>query len=143
MYPLEIQKSAQECLERSRECLNVKNYIGSILWLRRALEMEPHSSDYRAMLGHSLAAVPEYRHEAVEQFQMAIKLNPMHIAAHFQQAQVLEQMKLTSRARPHHVRVLELDANHREARERLNRIDSAAPRPASRPSLLGRLSGRR
>jgi curved DNA-binding protein CbpA len=139
----ENQQSAQECLERSRECLAVKNYIGSILWLRRAIEVEPDSSSYRAMLGHSLAAVPEYRHEAVEQFQMAIKLDPSHIAAHFQYAQVLEQMKLPSRARPHYVRVLELDANHREARERLNRIDSAAPRPISRPSLLGRLAGRR
>jgi tetratricopeptide (TPR) repeat protein len=139
----EVQQTANECLKRSRECMVVKNYIGSILWLRRVIEIEPQSSSFRAMLGHSLAAVPEYRHEAVEQFQIAIKLDPTHIAAHFQYAQTLEQMKLPSRARPHYVRVLELDSSHREARERLNRIDSAAPRPVSRPSLLGRLTGRR
>lgn len=139
----EAQQSARECLEKSRECLAVKNYVGSILWLRRAIEVEPQSSGYRVMLGHSLAAVPEYRHEAVEQFEKAIELDPSHVAAHFQYAQMLEQMKLPGRARFHYVRALELDANHREARERLNRIDSAVPRPASRASLLGRLTGRR
>jgi DnaJ domain len=139
----EIQPSARESLERSRECLAVKNYIGSILWLRRAVEAEPRSSGYRAMLGRSLAAVPEYRHEAVEQFEKAIELDPSHIAAHFQYAEMLEQMKLPGRARLHYARVLELDINHREARARLNRIDSAAPRPISRSSLLSRLTGRR
>jgi DnaJ domain len=137
-----LQASARECLERSRECLAVKNYIGSILWLRRAIEADPRSSTYRTMLGHSLAALPEYRLEAVEQFERAIELDPSHIAAHFQYAQMLQQMKLPGRARRHYVRVLELDMNHREARERLNRIDSATPRPTSRSSLLGRLTGR-
>jgi hypothetical protein len=138
-----LQASARECLERSRECLAVKNYIGSILWLRRAIEVDPRSSTYRTMLGHSLAAVPEYRHEAVEQFEKAIELDPSHIAAHFEYAKMLERMKLPGRARRYYVRVLELDMDHREARERLNRIDSATPRPASRSSLLGRLTGRR
>jgi hypothetical protein len=138
-----LQASARECLERSRECQAVKNYIGSILWLRRAIELDPRSSAFRTMLGHSLAAVPEYRHEAVEQFEKAIELDPSHIAAHFEYAQMLELMKLPGRARRYYVRVLELDMDHREARERLNRIDSATPRPASRSSLLGRLTGRR
>jgi curved DNA-binding protein CbpA len=135
--------SALSCLEKSRECLMVKNYIGSILWLRRAIEVEPLSSSYRVMLGHSLAAVPEYRQEAIEQLQKAIELDPSHIPAHFLYAQMLEQMKLPWRARSHYIRVLELDTNHREARERIHRIDTATPRPVSRPSLLGRLTGRR
>ncbi len=121
----------------------MKNYAGSILWLRRAIEADPRSSRYRAMLGHSLAAIPEYRREAVEQFEKAIELDPTYIAAHLQYAQMLEQMKMPGRARRHYVRVLELDMDHREARERLNRIDSAAPRSASRVSLLDRLTGRR
>ena len=138
-----IQAPARECLERSRECLAVKNYVGSILWLRRAIEVDPRSPAYRTMLGHSLAAVPEYRHEAVEQFEKAIELDPSHIAAHFEYAKMLELMKLPGRARRYYVRVLELDMDHREARERLNRIDSATPRPSSRSSLLGRITGRR
>ena len=132
--------SAQECLEKSRECLAEKNYIGSILWLRRAIEVEPDSSSYRTMLGHSLAAVPEYRHEAIEQFERAIELDPSQIAAHFQYAQMLEQMNLSWRARFHYIRMIELDTNHQAARERLIRIDSAAPGATSPPSFLRRLT---
>jgi len=135
--------SALPCLEKSRECLAVKNYIGSILWLRRAVEVEPLSATYRVMLGHSLAAVPEYRQEAIEQLQMAIELDPSHIPAHFLYAQILEQTKLPWRARSHYARVLELDVNHREARERIHRIDTATPQPIARPSLLARLTRRR
>jgi len=141
--PSELQRMAQECMEKSRECLAVKNYAASILWLRRAIEADPTSSQVRTMLGHSLAAIPEYRHEAVEQFEKALELDPTFIAAHFQYAQMLEQMKMPGRARLLYARVLELDMNHREARERLNRIDSASPRVAARASLLGRLTGRR
>jgi tetratricopeptide (TPR) repeat protein len=139
----EPKRSAQEWLEKARECIAEKNYIGSILWLRRAIETEPHCSSYRAMLGESLAHVPEYRREAVEQFEKAIELDPRNLTAHLHYAHMLEQMKMPWRARPHYVQVLELDMNHREARARLNFLDATAPRHISRSSLLGRLTGRR
>ena len=136
------KRITREFLEKVQECLAEKNYIAAILWLRRAIEVEPDSPTYRAMLGDCLAAVPEYRQEAVEQFERAIELDPTHIGAHLQYARLLEKMKFPARARPHYVRVLELDMNHREARERLNRLDAAAPRSVSRSSLLDRLTGR-
>ena len=139
----ERERLAQECLQKARECLAAKNFVGSILWLRRAIEAEPESSKYRGMLGRSLAAVPEYRGEAVEQFEKAIDLDPFNLTAHFQYAQMLEQMKLSGRARSHYVQVLELDADHKEARERLKHLDGAGPRSTSLPSLLSRLTGRR
>jgi tetratricopeptide (TPR) repeat protein len=139
----ESKRLAQEYLDNARECLAEQNYIGSILWLRRAIENEPNSSSYRAMLGLSLAHLPEYRREAVEQFEIAFELDPSNLTAHLYYARMLEKMNLPWRARPHYIRVLELDINHVEARERLNRLDAAAPRLASRPSLLGRLTGRR
>ena len=132
----------REFLEKAQECLAEKNYIGAILWLRRAIEIEPGSSSYRAMLGGCLAAVPEYRQEAVEQFEKAIELDPTHIGAHLQYARLLEKLKFPARARPHYLRVLDLDMNHREAREHLNRLDAASPRSVSRSSLLDRLTGR-
>lgn len=139
----EPKRLAARYLETARACLAEENYIGSILWLRRAIENEPNSSSYRAMLGLSLAHVPEYRREAAEQFEMAFELDPSNITAHLYYARTLEKMNLPWRARPHYVRVLELDINHVEARERLYRLDASAPRLASRPSLLGRLTGRR
>ena len=138
----EARHLTQHWLEKARECLAEKNYVGSILWLRRAIENEPHCSSYRMMLGVSLAQVPEYRREAVEQFERAIELDPGNLAAHLHYAQMLEHLNMPWRARPHYVRVLELDINHREARARLNFLDTTAPRHATRSSLLDRLTGR-
>ncbi len=138
----ESKRLVGEWLEKAGECLAERNYIGSILWLRRVIENDPHSANYRTMLGQSLAQVPEYRREAVEQFEKAIELDPRNLAAHLCYAQMLEQLRLPWRARPHYMRVLELDKSHRVARERLNHL-SAAPRPISRSSLLGRFTGRR
>jgi tetratricopeptide (TPR) repeat protein len=133
---------ALACLQNANECLVAKNYIGSIVWLRRVIEAEPHSSGYRTMLGRSLAAVPEYRHEAAEQFEKAIELDPSHIAAHYEYGRLLELMNFPWRARPYYLRILELDANHPEARERLNHL-AASPRSVSGTSLLDRLTHRR
>lgn len=134
---------AQECLNQAGLCVLAKNYSGSILWLRRAIELEPHCSEYRAMLGRSLAAVPEYRQEAVEQFEKAIDLDSVNVEAHFQYAQLLEQMNFSWRARSHYIRILEVDAFHALARERLTQLNVKNPRSISRSSLLNRLTGRR
>jgi len=139
----EIHPIAQECLAQADLCLLARNYVGSILWLRRAIEVEPHCSEYRTMLGRSLAAVPEYRHEAVEQFEKAIDLDSLNVEAHFQYAQLLERMHFTWRARSHYVRILEVDAFHIQARERLTKLNVKSPRAMSRSSLLSRLTGRR
>jgi tetratricopeptide (TPR) repeat protein len=119
-----------------------KNFAGCILWLHRVIENEPNSSSHRAMLGRCLSAIPEYRREAVEQFEMAIELDPRNLTAHLHYGELLEELKLPARARSHYLRVLELDANHWGARERLNRLNLTAPRASSGPSLLRRLTGR-
>jgi tetratricopeptide (TPR) repeat protein len=131
-----------EYLEKAQQCLAEKNFIGAILWLRRAIESNPRCSSYRAMLAECLAQFPEYRREAIEQFEKAIELDPRSVMAHLRYAQMLEHVRMPWQARPHYVQVLELDMNHQEARERLNLLDAAAPRHASRSTLLGRLKGR-
>jgi curved DNA-binding protein CbpA len=132
-----------ECLKNAQTCVAVKNYVESILWLRRAIDLEPHSSVFRTMLGRSLAAIPEYRHEAVEQFERAIRLDSFNIVAHFEYARLLEHLRFPLRARSHYVRILELDPRHRPARERLNELDVKSPRSILRASLLTRLTRRR
>ena len=139
----EFQEVTRVYLARAQECMAEKNFAGCMLWLHRAIENEPNSSSHRAMLGRCLSAIPEYRREAVDQFEMAIELDPHNLTAHLYYAELLEQLKLPGHARAHYLRVLELDTNHWEARERLNRLDATAPRASSRPSLLGRLTGRR
>ena len=39
----EVRRLAQQSLEKARECLAEKNYVGANLWLRRAIENEPQS----------------------------------------------------------------------------------------------------
>ena len=141
--PSDSRELTQGFLEKAQECMAEKNFAGCILWLHRAIESEPDSSSHREMLGRCLSAIPEYRREAVEQFEMAIELDPRNLTAHFHYGELLEQLKVPWRARSHYLRVLELDANHLGAHERLNRLGPGTPRASSRPSLLGRLTGRR
>ncbi len=138
--PLDDRKPAQVYLDRAQECMAENNFAGCILWLHRAIESEPDSSSHRAMLGRCLSAIPEYRREAVEQFEKAIELDPGNLIAHLQYGELLEHLKLPGRARSHYLRVLEYDANHWEARQRLNQLGSNTPRAFSGPSLLGRLT---
>jgi len=138
----EARSLAQQFAENAQACLATKNYAGSIVWLRRAIQAEPQVSKYRALLGVSLAQVPEYRREALEQFEKAIEIAPGDPSAYFHYGQVLEQMKQPWRARTCYLRVLELDPLHREARKRLEQLKAAAPRAASLPFLLDRLTGR-
>jgi DnaJ-like protein len=141
--PSAAKRMAQTYLDRAQECISEKNFAGGILWLHRAIESEPNCSTHRAMLGRCLSAIPEYRREAVEQFEMAIDLDPRNLTAHLQYGELLEHLNLPGRARSHYLRVLALDANHREARQRLNGMGPGAARVASGPSLLSRLTGRR
>ncbi len=140
----ETQKSADECLQRARECLAVQNYPGSIVWLRKAVQLDPGSSNNHALLARSLAAVSQYRREAIEHFQKAVELDPLNAWAHFHFAQLYEAMKLPWRARPLYERVVELDPEHREARERLRQLTAEEKKKARvEPAFLDRLLGRR
>jgi curved DNA-binding protein CbpA len=141
--PSEARKQTQGYLDKAHECMAEKNFAGCILWLHRAIESEPNSSSHRTMLGRCLSAIPEYRREAVEQFEIAIDLDPRNLTAHLQYGELLEHLKLPGRARAHYLRVLQLDANQREARNRLIKMDIERPRSVSLPSLFGRLTGRR
>ncbi len=136
-------KQAQFFLKKARECELEKNFAGCILWIHRAIECEPDSSSHRDKLGCCLSAIAEYRREALEQFEKAIELDPRNLSAYFHYGQLLELLNAPWRARPYYLRVLELDANHREAKERLSRLDTGSPRKSSRASLLRRLTGRR
>jgi len=133
----------QGYLEKAQECMAEKNFAGCILWLHRAIENEPNSSSHRAMLGRCLSSIPEYRKEAIEQFEMAIDLDPGNLTAHLHYGELLEMLNVPWRARSHYLRVLELDSNHWDARDRVNRLGASTPRASSRTSLLNRLTGRR
>ncbi len=139
----DAQKSAAECLEKARECLRAKNYVGSIVWLRKAVEIEPDSSRYQALLARSLSVVPQYRREAVTHFEKAIELDPLNVWALFHFGKLYEDMNLPWRAHALYEKVIELDPEHTHARERLGAIDCATHKGGpAQPKLIHRLINR-
>ncbi len=138
----ETQKTAEECLAKGRECLRMQNFAGSIVWLRKAVGLEPESSKYHALLARSLAAVPQYRREAMQHFEKALELDPLNLWARFHYGGLLEELDLPWRARPQYLRILELDAEHSGARERLQVLDAGKSRPRPSVRILQRLFSR-
>lgn len=120
----EKEHTAEECLDQAKQCLRAQNYAGSITWLRKCVEIAPNDSKYRAMLARSLAAVPQYRREAIEHFEKAIQLDPWNTSALFQFAELFEEMQLPWRARPLYQKIIDIDPEHNKAREKIAQLNA-------------------
>jgi curved DNA-binding protein CbpA len=130
----QAQKTAEECLAEARQHIRAQNIGGTILWLRKAVELEPNSAKYLALLARSLATVASFRREAAEHLQRAAELDPLNTGVRLQLAELYEEMKLPWRARPYYAQVLEIDAENSQARERLAALDETSDKkkPAKR-----------
>ncbi len=136
----EKQESAEECMERAKECLRSKNYAGSITWLRKCVDIAPGESKYRAMLARSLAAIPTYRPEAIQHYEKAVELDPFNTSAMFQFAELFEEMKLPWRAIPLLKKILDIDPDHAKARDKLRKLDTESPKKEEvSKTFLGKL----
>ena len=137
----ESEATVDDCLTRAKQALRARNFAGSILWLRKCVEIAPNVAKHHAMLARSLAAFPQYRQDAVRHFSFAIELDHWNTSTYFQFGELYEAMGLPWRAVPLYRRVLEIDPEHTKAIERLaaleNERDSAKPK--SERSFLARL----
>jgi Flp pilus assembly protein TadD len=120
----ELQRTAEECMQKARECFRAQNTGGVILWLRKAVEIEPESFKHRALLARALSAMEPFRREAVEHFEKALEINGSNTNVRFQLAALYEEMKLPWRARLHYQKVLEIDRDNTKAQERLRLLDA-------------------
>jgi curved DNA-binding protein CbpA len=119
----ESQETVDECLARAKQCLRAHNFAGSILWLRKCVEIAPEVARHQALLARSLAAVPQYRQEAVQYFEKAIELDPWNTSTYFQFGELYELMRLPWRAIPLYRKILEIDPEHSKALERLSELE--------------------
>jgi tetratricopeptide (TPR) repeat protein len=97
------------------------------------------------MLARSLAAIPQYRRDAVRHFSLALELDQWNTSTYFQFGELYEVLRLPWRAVPLYRRILEIDPQHAKAIERLAALE-ARPEPArARPekSFLSRLFQRK
>ncbi len=118
------QETVEECLNRAMECLRANNYVGSIVWLRKCVDIAPDVAKHHAMLARSLGVVPAYRREAIEHFEKAIEFDAWNTSAYFQFGELYEEMQLPWRARPLYEKILEIDPEHKKARERLSHLQA-------------------
>jgi len=141
----ESEETVDECLTRAKQALRAHNFAGSILWLRKCVEIAPDVAKHHAMLGRSLAAFPQYRQDAVRHFSMAIELDQWNTSTYFQFGELYEVMGLPWRAVPHYRRILEIDPEHAKAIERLAALENetASAKPNSGKSFLSRMLHRK
>jgi tetratricopeptide (TPR) repeat protein len=141
----ETEETVDECLTRAKQALRAHNFAGSILWLRKCVEIAPNVAKHHAMLARSLAAIPQYRQDAVRHFSLAIELDAWNTSTYFQFGELYEVMRLPWRAVPLYRRILEIDPQHAKAIERLTALeaDSESAKSKSEKSFISRLFQRK
>jgi tetratricopeptide (TPR) repeat protein len=141
----ESEETVDECLSRAKQALRAHNFAGSILWLRKCVEIAPNVAKHHAMLGRSLAAFPQYRQDAIRHFSLAIELDQWNTSTYFQFGELYEAMNLPWRSVPLYRRILEIDPQHTKAIERLAAIEKLeqAAKPGSGKSFVSRLFQRK
>jgi tetratricopeptide (TPR) repeat protein len=139
----EVQETVEDCLARAKQCLRAHNFAGSILWLRQCVEMAPDVAKYHAILARSLAAVPQYRQDAIHHYQMAIELDPWNTSTYFQFGELYELMRLPWRAVPLYRKILEIDAAHSKALDRWAALETKSEKEEDKKSFVSRLFHRK
>jgi len=136
-----VEEFVEESFKRANECLGAKNFLGSVVWLRKCVEASPEQALYRALLARSLGKIPQYQEEAIEHFQKAISLDPWREVVYVLFAELLEEMQHLSRARDIYSKLLEINPLHTKAHGRLAALqgDEKFENSSSRiPHLFGR-----
>jgi len=141
----ETEETVDACLTRAKQALRARNFAGSILWLRKCVEIAPDVAKHHAMLARSLAAIPQYRQDAVRHFSLAIELDEWNTSTYFQFGELYEVMRLPWRAVPLYRRILEIDPEHTKAIERLAALetDLESAKSKSEKSFVSRLFHRK
>jgi tetratricopeptide (TPR) repeat protein len=115
-----MQKQIEDSFLNATQCLRADNFVGSIMWLRRCVEMAPDDAKYRALLARSLRTIPQYRNDAIEHYKRAIELDPWNVRVLLQLAELYEELQLPLQAGPLYSRILKIDPLNAKARLHTN-----------------------
>jgi tetratricopeptide (TPR) repeat protein len=121
----ETRDTLDDCFRRATEFLRARNFVGSVTWLRKCVELAPQDAKYRAALARSLGTVPLYQNEAIQHFEAAMGLDPFNLKIQLRYAELCEEMGLYTRARKLYSGVLAVDPTHAQALERLAALESS------------------
>jgi Flp pilus assembly protein TadD len=120
----ESQETIEDCISRAKECLRVRNFVGSISYLQKCVDMAPNEAQFHAALARSLGMLPQYRNKAVDHFRKAIELDPWNETSYLQCAELYEVMLLPSLADNLYSKLLKINPQHAKAHERHLKISS-------------------
>jgi tetratricopeptide (TPR) repeat protein len=118
------QENIELYVQRANEYIRAKNFTGSVVWLRKCVEIAPDEAKYHAMLAHSLGTIPQFRNEAIREYERAVNLDPWNPTVFFQFAELYQELEMPSRARPLYEKILEINPIHSRARERLAELQA-------------------
>jgi tetratricopeptide (TPR) repeat protein len=135
-------ESVEDWLKRANDCIRAKNFMGSIVWLRKCVQASAENAVYHALLARSLSTVPQYRKEAIGHYRKAIELDPWREPVYIQFAELCEKMALPELTHAIYSKLLEVNPMHAKARERLAAIE-AAEKGQKSPSLVSQLLGKK
>jgi tetratricopeptide (TPR) repeat protein len=132
----------EEWFKRANDSLRARNFVGSVVWLRKCVEASPENAVYHAILARSLSTVPQYRKEAIVHFRKAIELDPWKETVYIQFAELCEKMELPDLTRAVYSKLLEVNPAHPEALERLAAIEAGRKGKKAQP-LISQLLGKK
>ncbi|HEY4741182.1 MAG TPA: DnaJ domain-containing protein [Candidatus Acidoferrales bacterium] len=135
-------ESVEDWFKRANDSLRAKNFVGSVVWLRKCVEASPGNAVYHALLARSLSTVPQYRKEAIVHFRKAIELDPWKETVYIQFAELCEKMELPDLTRAVYSKLLEVNPAHPEALERLEAIEAGRKGKKAQP-LISQLLGKK
>jgi len=115
--------TAEDCLAKAREALKIQNPAETIIWLRRAVEIDPSSAKNHALLASALSARAPQRKEATEHFEKSLELDSWNVSVRLQLASLYMEMQLPWRARPHYEKILQIDPGNAKIQEQICQID--------------------
>jgi curved DNA-binding protein CbpA len=119
-FKSDSQKNVEDFILNATQCLRAENFVGSIVWLRKCVELAPDDAKYRALLARSLRTIPQYRSQAVEQYERAIELDPWNAPVLLQLAELFDELQLPLQADPLYSKILKLDPLNAKARQRVS-----------------------
>jgi curved DNA-binding protein CbpA len=115
-----LQKQLEDSFLSATQCLRAGNFVGSIMWLRKCVEMAPDDAKYHALLARSLATIPQYRDEAVKHYKRATELDPWNVRVLTQFAELYEELQLPLNASSLYSKILKVDPLNAKARQHTN-----------------------
>jgi uncharacterized protein HemY len=145
-----VQKSAEENLgeahyQRALDHLSSSDYHEAVVCLKEAIRYDPNKAEYHRVLGQTMLKNPLWTRQAQEHFHIAFEKNSLDTESCLELAKIYDDNGLKTRAGTYYRKVLEIDTENAEAKQRLSQIESANTSKVKglARSLLSRLKAER